>query len=88
MAITDRANKLATVDVLGVQREVSLACIVTGSHSLDDCIGEWVLMHVGFAMSRIDEREAQLTLDALRMIGHTQIEREALLESGAAEVRP
>ena len=32
-------------------------------------VGDWVLLHVGFAMSRIDEHEAQATLDALRALG-------------------
>ncbi|WP_372864656.1 HypC/HybG/HupF family hydrogenase formation chaperone [Spongiibacter sp.] len=66
VAISDVDNKLGIVDISGVQKEVNLACVVDGSHSLDDCIGSWVLIHVGFAMARIDENEAQATLQLLR----------------------
>lgn len=76
-AITRADAKLALVDVLGVKREVNIACIVREGESLEDCIGAWVLVHVGFAMNRVDEREAQLTLDLLRELGDAQAELEA-----------
>ena len=53
-----RARKLATVDVGGVRRQVNIACIVNDEHPVESCVGDWVLVHVGFAMSRIDEAEA------------------------------
>lgn len=84
VALTDRERAMARVDVLGVQREVSLACVAAGPGGLDGCVGQWVLMHVGFAMSRIDEHEAQATLDALRAIGALREEREALGQTGDA----
>ena len=56
--ITDKTRKLALVDVAGVKREINVACIINEDHSLDQCIGDWVLVHVGFAMSRINEEEA------------------------------
>nr|WP_321526109.1 HypC/HybG/HupF family hydrogenase formation chaperone [uncultured Cohaesibacter sp.] len=62
--ITDSERKLATVDISGVRRVVNVACVTT-SRPLDDLIGRWALIHVGFAMSLIDEAEAALTLRAL-----------------------
>ena len=74
--ITDAARQLAMVDVGGVQREVNLACIVGPDHPLDACVGDWVLVHVGFAMARIDEAQAKATLEILRELGEAQAERE------------
>ncbi len=65
IAISDPDNQLAIVDISGVRRPVNVACIVDADHPLEDCIGDWVLVHVGFAMNRIDPEEAQLTLDLL-----------------------
>ena len=80
--ITDAERQLAMVDVSGVQREVNLACIVGPEHPLDACIGDWVLVHVGFAMSRIDEAEAALTLETLKALGEVQDEVAAMQASG------
>ena len=82
--ITHAGNKLAMVEVLGVRREINIACVVSDEHPVDSCIGDWVLVHVGFAMSRINEKEAQLTLDVLRMLGEAQTEIDAMRESDAA----
>lgn len=84
VAITHATNKLATVDVLGVQREINIACIVNDEHPVDSCVGDWVLVHVGFAMSRIDEKEAQLTLEVLQMLGDAQAEIAAMRAGDAA----
>ena len=81
--ITDRTRKLGLVDVAGVKREVNLACIVSEEHPLDACVGDWVLVHVGFAMSRIDEREAAETLKILEQLGEVQEELAAMRASGA-----
>jgi len=54
----------AKVDICGVQREVNITLVS------DATPGQWVLVHVGFAMSIIDEAEARDTLDALQtMLG-------------------
>ena len=51
-----RANGLALVDMGGVSKEISLAL-------LDDCaVGEWVIVHVGYALRRLDAVEAERTL--------------------------
>jgi hydrogenase expression/formation protein HypC len=63
--------------VLGVKREINIACIVREGEPLADCIGAWVLVHVGFAMNRVDEREAMLTLQLLKELGEAQAEIEA-----------
>ncbi|SIT38223.1 hydrogenase 2 accessory protein [Paraburkholderia ribeironis] len=68
-AVTDVAAKLARVDVLGVKREVNIACVLQDGDHPDDCVGAWVLVHVGFAMSRIDEDEAHMSLQLLRDLG-------------------
>ena len=64
--IVDASNKLALVDVGGVRRAVNVAFIVDAEHTVADCVGDWVLVHVGFAMVRIDEQEAAATLALLR----------------------
>lgn len=70
--ITDAANRLARVNVGGVTRQVSLACIVDDDHSVESCVGDWVLIHVGFAMSRIDEAEARKTLELFAALGEIE----------------
>jgi hydrogenase expression/formation protein HypC len=79
--ITDAGNKLGMVDVCGVRRQINLACVVNDAHSVQSCVGDWVLVHVGFAMSRIDEREAQLTLELLQQLGEAQSEIDALRQA-------
>ncbi|MDY6782391.1 MAG: HypC/HybG/HupF family hydrogenase formation chaperone [Cyanobacteriota bacterium] len=64
--ITDIENKLAIVNVGGVKRQVNLACIVDDEHPLESCVSDWVLVHVGFALNRINEEEAAETLDLLQ----------------------
>ena len=55
IALDDAVNRLATVEVAGVRRRINVGL-------LDDVrAGDWVLIHVGFAMSRIDEAEAMAT---------------------------
>ncbi|MFQ5488717.1 MAG: HypC/HybG/HupF family hydrogenase formation chaperone [Gammaproteobacteria bacterium] len=78
VAISDAGNGLAKVDVAGVKREVNIACIVDEAHPPASCVGDWVLVHVGFAMSRIDEAEARKTLTLLAELG----EMEAALAPG------
>lgn len=78
--ITDRARLLATVEVCGVRRQVNLACIVDDQHPLDACVGDWVLIHVGFAMSRIDAAHAEASLALLDQLGEIQHELDAMRE--------
>jgi hydrogenase expression/formation protein HypC len=80
--ITDPSRKLALVEISGVRREVNVACIA-GDGPLDALIGAWALIHVGFAMSRIDEQEAAKTLEVLHMLREAQAEIEAMRLSAA-----
>ena len=86
VAVSDPARKLVLVDVCGVQREVNVAPIlssVPGKGALDDLLGVWTLVHVGFAMSRINEEEAEKTMAILRAMGETQQELDAMMASQA-----
>ena len=81
--ITDASQLMAKVDVSGIQRAVNIACIVSEDHPAEACVGDWVLVHVGFAMSRIDEEEAQKTLEILTELGEMQEEMAAMQQSAA-----
>lgn len=81
--IDDAEKKLATVDVSGVKRLINVACIVSPEHPVEACVGDWVLVHVGFAMSRINEAEAAETLKVLTELGEAQAEIEAMRLSAA-----
>jgi hydrogenase expression/formation protein HypC len=83
--ITNAENKLALVDVAGVKREINIACIVDEEHSPESCVGDWVLVHVGFAMNRVDEEEAAKTLELLIELGEAQDEILAMRNSGVTE---
>lgn len=87
VAITDVPRCMALAEVSGVRREVNVACVAGGD--LSELLGEWVLIHVGFAMSRIDEAEAAATLEALRDLGEAQEALEQMrLADAALEARP
>ena len=79
--ITNTEHKLGMVDVSGVLREVNLTCVCSDQRPIDSCVGEWVLIHVGFAMSLIDEAEAEATLKVLEELGSVQEELMAIRES-------
>jgi hydrogenase expression/formation protein HypC len=83
VTIDDVTRKLATVDVGGVKRQVNIACIVNEEHPVEACVGDWVLLHVGFAMSRIDEEQAAQTLKILIELGEAQAEMETMRQSAA-----
>ena len=65
--IVDEANRLAQVDVAGVRRTVNIALLDSDGHATAP--GDWVLIHVGFAISRIDEDEAHATHELLEQMG-------------------
>jgi len=82
VAITDEARLMAMAEVSGVRREVNVACVAEGP--LEQLIGQWALIHVGFAMSLIDEDEAAKTLEALRDLGEAQETLEQMAAGDAA----
>ena len=61
--LVDEGNRLARVEVGGVRRNVNVGLL--------DGVGpgDWVLIHVGFALSKVDEEEAQATLELLQRMG-------------------
>ena len=61
--IADERNRLAKVDVSGVLRNVNVG-LLDGVQP-----GDWVLIHVGFALSKVDEDEAHATLALLQQMG-------------------
>jgi hydrogenase expression/formation protein HypC len=65
--IVDEPNRLARVNVAGVQRRVNIALLDNEQGGVSP--GDWVLIHVGFAMSKVDEAEAQATLRLLEQMG-------------------
>ena len=65
--IVDDANRLAKVDVVGVRRTVNVGLLDSDGRGVRP--GDWVLIHVGFALSRIDEEEAMATRSLLEQMG-------------------
>lgn len=82
ISIDEAIPKLAIVDVGGVRRQINISCIVDEEHPPESCVGDWVLVHVGFAMSRINEEEAAATLALLEEMGEVQAEIAAMRASG------
>ena len=82
VSLTDAGRLMALADVSVVRRAVSLACVA--DRPLPDLVGEWVLIHVGFAMAVIDEDEAAETLEALRGLGEAQETLEQMAEGAKA----
>ncbi|MFG1350873.1 HypC/HybG/HupF family hydrogenase formation chaperone [Xanthobacter autotrophicus] len=87
VAVADEDAMLCVVDVSGVRRSVDVVCVAEPGAPLSDLVGAWVLVHVGFAMSRIDEEEAAATLKVLTEIGEAAAEMEALTK-GSVELHP
>lgn len=65
--IVDEANRLAKVDVAGVCRNVNVGLLDGEPDAVGE--GDWVLIHVGFALSKIDEEEAHATRRLLEQMG-------------------
>jgi hydrogenase expression/formation protein HypC len=65
VAFLDENDQLAKVEVTGVKRNINISLV--RDEGLD--IGDWVLIHVGFAMSIIDEEEAAKAMEGLKLLG-------------------
>jgi hydrogenase expression/formation protein HypC len=72
----------ALVELGGVERRVSLAL------TPDVRVGDYVLIHTGFAIGVVDEEEAQVTLNLLRELAETHEVDELFYETGLTETRP
>ena len=79
--IVDDANSIAKVEVSGVRRNVSIALVRPEGIAP----GDWVLIHVGFAMSKIDEVEAHETMKALNTMGDVYTDELNMLHSSQIE---
>jgi hydrogenase expression/formation protein HypC len=79
--IVDAEQSLAKVDVNGVRRTISVRLLADDNLT----VGDWVLVHVGFAMAKIDEAEAAMTLNQVQKMGENyQQEIDAFNESEIA----
>ena len=67
LEITDEANRLARVDVAGVKRTINVGLLDADDSGV--AAGDWVLIHVGFAISQVDEEEAIATRRQLERMG-------------------
>lgn len=79
--IVDDENSIAKVNVSGVKRNVSIALV--RPEGIEP--GDWVLIHVGFAMSKIDESEAQETMKTLNSMGDVFNDELNMLHSSQIE---
>jgi hydrogenase expression/formation protein HypC len=76
----DSGAYLAKVDVNGIKRAISVRLLAdTGLE-----VGDWVLVHVGFAMAKIDEREAAMTLEAVKKMGRAYTDELDAFKTSAA----
>jgi hydrogenase expression/formation protein HypC len=65
--ILDEDLLLAKADVSGVRRNINIGLVHHEEERVE--VGDWVLIHVGFAMSKLDEQQAHATLQALKELG-------------------
>jgi len=79
LEITDAGNRLARVDVSGVVRNVNVGLLE------DVQPDDWVLIHVGFALSKVDEDEAHATLALLQQLGDAYEQELRELEASVIE---
>jgi hydrogenase expression/formation protein HypC len=67
LEVVDPTNRLARVDVAGVRRNVNIGLLDADGPGVGP--GDWVLIHVGFAISQVDEDEALATRNLLERMG-------------------
>jgi hydrogenase expression/formation protein HypC len=65
--LVDEVNQIAKVDVVGVRRNINVSLLASDGDEVRP--GDWVLIHVGFALSKVDEEEAHATLALLQGMG-------------------
>ncbi len=79
--MVDDTNSIAKVEVSGVRRNVNVALVRPEGIAP----GDWVLIHVGFAMSKIDENEAHETMKALQTMGEVYTDELKMLHESQIE---
>ena len=77
--IIDRDNFIAKVEVSGVKRSINIGLLKPE----DSQVGDWVLIHVGFALSKIDEKEAAETLQLLQGMGQALNDEYRMMDASA-----
>lgn len=82
--VIDEGDRIALADFGGVRRKVNVVCVLEEGRGPHDLVGAWVLVHVGFAMSVIDERQAAETLEILSQLGEMRDELAAMRASAEA----
>jgi hydrogenase expression/formation protein HypC len=65
--MVDDEHHIAKAEVSGVRRNINVGLLAEGPDAVG--VGDWVLIHVGFAMSKIDEEEANQTREFLEALG-------------------
>ncbi|HEX5195385.1 MAG TPA: HypC/HybG/HupF family hydrogenase formation chaperone [Solirubrobacteraceae bacterium] len=81
--LVDPVNHIAKIDVVGVRRKVNVGLLADEDGGVVP--GDWVLVHVGFAISRIDEAEAQATRELLEGMGREYEQELAELKASVIE---
>ena len=81
--VIDDENRIANVDVAGVRRNVNIGLLDGGSDAATP--GDWVLIHVGFAISKVDEQEALATRRLLERMGAEYEQELEQLKASAIE---
>lgn len=79
----DRDLNIAKAQVANVRRNVNVGLLAETEDAVE--IGDWVLIHVGFAMSKVDEAEAQATREFLEQLGDPYKDELAELEASTIE---
>lgn len=77
----DPTHHLARAEISGVRRAINVGLLIPDGLE----IGDWVLIHVGFALSKIDEDEARRTLEFLEQLGSDFAEEMILIEGSQIE---
>jgi hydrogenase expression/formation protein HypC len=80
----DEHDHLAKVEVAGVRRTINIGLLEEEGVGT----GDWVLIHVGFAMSKINEQEAQLALEGLQLMGRAYDDEIQAVTESRIESRP
>ncbi len=82
--LADSEQQRALVEVVGVRRHIDMGLLQDEAIK----IGDWVLVHVGFAMSKISEEQAQDQLRTLAMLGENQAVLEEIEGYGTTDAEP
>jgi hydrogenase expression/formation protein HypC len=81
--VVDAEHHIAKAEVSGVKRNVNIGLLAEGEDAVG--VGDWVLIHVGFAMSKIDEDEANQTRQFLETLGEPYEQELAELRGSGIE---